>query len=111
MRRAIKFVAVYLCLSFVFGLLWIVFSYPKLPSSPTQWIGVFLLALPMQIAGELIGDLLWNNKVTRLVEQKTGERSFSVLRIAYGILFVLLLVGLVFAATFAWDWLGSFFKT
>lgn len=61
-----------------------------------------MLALPVQLAGEFVGELLWNNKASRLVEQKTAAKSFSPLRICYGLVLLLLFAGLLLGVGYEW---------
>lgn len=103
MRTAIRFVGIYIGLSVFLGLMSAVFSYPDVPSTGSQWLAIFLLALPFQLAGEVLGALLWNNKVSRFVEGKTAAASFSFVRILYGVLLLLLLIGLGWAASYGWQ--------
>jgi hypothetical protein len=103
MRAAIKFIGLYIGLSVFLGLTWAVFSYPDLPSTGTQWLMVFLLALPLQLAGEFLGELLWNNKLSRFVDRKTAAASLSFVRILYGVLLMLLLIGLGWGASYGWE--------
>lgn len=102
MRTAIRFIGIYIGLSVLLGLTWVLFSYPNVPSTRGEWLKVFLLALPLQLAGELLGGLLWNNKASRLVERKTAAASFSFVRILYGVLLMLLLIGLGWGASYGW---------
>jgi hypothetical protein len=75
MHTVIKLVATYIGLSVALGLGWIILSYPDTPSTTAQWLWLFALALPVQLAGDFVGELLWNNKASRLVEQKTAAKS------------------------------------
>lgn len=93
----------YVGLSVVIGLTWVLFSYPDTPSTALQWLCVFVLALPIQLAGEFVGELFWNSKATRFVEQKTAAKSFSLFRICYGVVLVLLGTGLFLGAGYGWD--------
>lgn len=81
-------------LSASIGLMWDILSYPDIPSTAGQWLWILALALPLQLAREFVGELLWNNKATRVAEQETAAKSFSLLRIFYGVLFLLVFVGL-----------------
>jgi len=81
MRTAIKLIGIYIGLSLVIGLIWAVASYPHMPSTSAEWLWVLVLALPLQLAGEFLGELLWQNRVTRFVQQRTAAKPFSVVRI------------------------------
>ena len=103
MRKLIRYVGAYLALSLVVGLIGLVELYPDLPATPAAWIALFLFALPLWIAGEAIGHFLWNNRIARFVDDATSEKSFSLVRLAYGFLAVLLSIGLVAAALYTWN--------
>lgn len=107
MRNTIKFTATYICLSVVLALAWIVFSYPDIPSTAGQWIWVLILAVPIQLACEFLGGLVWNNRVTHIVEQKTAAKSFSLLRILYGLVVFLASALLLLGAGYTWNSLRS----
>jgi hypothetical protein len=64
MRTAIKFIGTYIVLSVFLGLMWVVMPYPDIPSRTSEWLWILALALPLQLAFEFLGELLWNNKAT-----------------------------------------------
>jgi hypothetical protein len=102
MRAILRFLVGYLGLSLFLGLLWLASSFPDLPSSPKQWLWLFLLALPLQLAAELTGQILWNNRVARRVERQTQDKSLSLLRIGYGLACMLSALGVLAAAVYGW---------
>jgi hypothetical protein len=83
MQRVLKFIGGYLALSLSAGIGWLILDFPSHPKSASGCFWLFMLVLPLIIVGEYVGEFLWNNKVTRVVELKTTGRSFSWLRIAY----------------------------
>jgi hypothetical protein len=103
MQKLIRIVGTYLASSLVLGLMGLAQSYPLLPSTPLEWAALFLLALPVCLAAEMFGRVLWNNRIARFVDDATREQSFSPARIAYGVLAILLLAGLVFGAVYGWE--------
>jgi hypothetical protein len=105
MRTTIKFVGIYIGLSVFLVLMWAIFSYPNAPSTPSGWLWAFLLAIPLQLAFEFLGELVSKNKATRFVEQKTAEQSFSLVRILYGVVLFLVFAGLVIGAGYGWHML------
>lgn len=105
MRTAIKFLGIYIGLSVFLVLIWAIFSYPNIPSTPSGWLWAFLLAIPLQLAFEFLGELVSKNKATRLIEQKTAEQSFSLVRILYGVVLFLVFAGLVIGAGYGWHML------
>jgi hypothetical protein len=102
MRTAIKFIGIYIGLSVFMGLMWVMLSYPDTPSTASEWAWILVLALPLQLAFEFLGELLFNNKATRFVEQKTATQSFSLVRILYGVFLLLAFAGLLLAASYGW---------
>lgn len=93
--RAIKYIGLYIGLSVFLALMWALFSYPDTPSTAGEWLWIFVLAIPAQIAFEFIGEVVWNNKATRFVEHETTKKPFSLVRIIYGVFFVAALFGLI----------------
>lgn len=102
MRTAIKFAGVYIGLSFFLVMMWAIVSYPNIPSTPGAWLWAFLLAIPISLVFEFVGEIVSNNKVTRFVEQKTAEQSFSSIRILYGLVLFLVFAGLMVGAAYGW---------
>ena len=98
MRTTTKFVAIYIGMSVFLVLMQAIFFYPNIPSTPSAWLWAFLLAIPLQLAFEFLGELVSNNKATRFVEQKTATQSFSLVRILYGVVLFSVATGLVIAA-------------
>lgn len=73
-----------------FGMLLSVF--PRHPQTFKGWVWLFVLALPITLLGEFLGDRLWKNRLAQTIEQRTANQTLSLLRIAYGLavmLFVL----------------------
>ena len=86
MRRMFSFLMIYVVLSAIAAIGWLVASFPNYPHSMSAWLWLFLLALPVQCLFELIASVIWNNKASRAIEFKTAEKSFSWVRIGYGLL-------------------------
>ena len=63
MHKLIRIVGTYLSFSLVIGLFGLAQLYPEIPSTPLQWPALFLFALPVYLAAELIGHLLWKNRI------------------------------------------------
>lgn len=101
-RNAIKLIGIYIGLSVFLGLMWVILPYPNTPSTPGGWLWIFVLAVPLQLASEFLGELVWKSKVTRFVEKKTASKSFSVVRILYGVVLLLAFTGLLLAASYGW---------
>ena len=70
------------------------------PKSITQWAWYLLLVAPVSLAILFVGDFVSSNKVTRAVERKTERKSFSFLRVGYG----LSLMALVMCGCFGLVW-------
>lgn len=107
MKTLIKYTGTYIGLSVCLGLVWVVLSYPDIPSTPGEWLWILLLAVPLQLASEFLGEHVWNNKATRFVEQNTATRSFSIVCIAYGVILLLAFIGLMLGAAYGWNMLRS----
>jgi len=90
---------VYLGLSAVAASTWFLWSFPDHPKSVSGWLWVLLLALPIQIVGEFAGESLWNGLGGRAIERRTSDRSFSWLRILYGLMVTLVFCGGVIGLT------------
>lgn len=102
MKPALRFVAAYVLLSAVLGGLALLQSFPTRPTSWVGWLLLFALVIPVTIAAELVGELVFRNPVSQTVERRTKGKSFSWLRILVGLVVML---G-VFAAVLG---LGSLF--
>lgn len=105
--RTLRFIGIYLLLSLAVVLSWLVgdfiFGAIRFPTSWLGWILLFLLALPIQIIGEWVGDwFLTKNRLAQHIEEKTSSQQFSVLRIFYGLITLLLVFGLIVGLTWAW---------
>ena len=57
--------------------------WPWHPHSWHTWFLFVILALPISIAGEWVGEKILTNSLSRSVDQATAKRSFSWLRVAY----------------------------
>ncbi|NHZ43917.1 hypothetical protein [Massilia aquatica] len=107
MRTALKVVAIYVGLSVFLVLLWLGLGAGELPATVTQWLWLLVLAVPLHLAGELIGQGLWGNRAGRFVEQKTAGKRLSVLRMLYAFLMILFFCGALLAASYLWDLLKA----
>jgi hypothetical protein len=92
MRRTVQFLTVYLVASLVLSGLMLLQAYPQRPQSPTGWIVLLTLALPITLVGEAVGELLFRNRLSRTVERVTENRSFSWVRIGYVLVLALLVI-------------------
>ena len=73
----------------------LIFAFPHYPKTLVGWAAFFLLALPVTLVGEVVGEGLWRNRVAQVVERRTEGKSFSWLRIAYGFVTMLALFAVV----------------
>lgn len=108
MRKLITFIGIYFVLSVLAGLTALLFSYPRLPSSPWQWACLFLLALPATIMFETIGNWIWRNPLGRRIASLTRDNSLSLVRIAYGVAMATGLILLAIGGTWGWQCLRTF---
>lgn len=58
---------------------------PWHPDSPAGWLALVLLALPLALAGELIGAALWRNRVLAAIDRRSPSPGLSWMRITYGV--------------------------
>lgn len=104
MNRLLRIAAAYVVLSLVMGGLALLQGFPQRPTTWLGWALLFALVLPVTVAGELVGEFLFRNRLSQAVEQRTQPHGFSWLRIAY----VLLLFLPLFAGiTVLGMWLSS----
>lgn len=96
-------------MSFVLGLMGLAAAWPDIPSTPLAWLALSALAVPVWLAAEFCGHLLWKNRVARFVDEATKTQSFSLVRIAYGVLSILLAIGLVAGAMYGWEMVRPLF--
>jgi hypothetical protein len=99
MTRLLRFVAIYLLVAGAAALLLLIPLWPWRSSSPQGWALYAILALPIMIAGEWIGDKVLHNRLSRAVDRATRQRQFSWFRIGYLIALTLALIGLALAVT------------
>jgi hypothetical protein len=106
MRRAIQFLLLYLGVSLLLALVWAITAFPHFPSTPAQGLWILVLALPVQLAGEFLGERLWNNRIARRVERSGAGAGFSWLRVGYGLMALLLVCGALLGAAQLWQMAG-----
>jgi hypothetical protein len=97
MTRLLRFVAIYLLVAGAAAVLLLIPLWPWRPSSTQGWALYALLALPIVIAGEWIGDRVLDNRLSRAVDRATRQHQFSWFRIAYLLVLTLALIGLALA--------------
>ena len=95
MARLFRFLGWYLALTFAASLGLLILALPNHPKTLSGWLWFFLLALPVTLVGELIGEGIWRNPVAKAIEKESSNRQFSWLRIAYGFVAMLLIFGVV----------------
>ena len=103
MKHALRFAVAYIALSAALGGLALLQSFPARPTSWTGWLLLFALVIPVTVAAEFVGALVFRNPVSQSIERRTKDKSFSWLRILAGLVVMLL----VFAVVFAVDWAFS----
>lgn len=100
LKRALLLLAAYLAASALLGVLVLLQFYPARPDTWLGWGLLFVVALPLTLAAEFLGALVFRNPLSQAVERRTRGHRFSWLRVLTG-LGVLLLVLLLAAAAFA----------
>jgi uncharacterized membrane protein len=97
MPGIIKLFLLYIGMSIVAALGWLILSYPSIPSTPSEWGILFLVALPLTIVFELIGERVNKNPINNAIETKTRHKKFSWLRILYGVFEILIVLFIIWA--------------
>jgi hypothetical protein len=100
--RILKILGWYCTLTVAAALGLLVLALPYHPKSSIGWIVFFILALPISLIGEAIGEGLWRNPLAKRIEERSSQSTLSLSRIVYGFFAMLL----VFFAAWA---LVSFF--
>lgn len=97
MARVLKIAGIYIGISAIAAVGVLVGVFPKHPTTLNGWLLLLAIALPLTIAGELVGEVIWRNRLARAVESHTAGQSLSGLRMTYALVAMLLLFGLMFA--------------
>jgi hypothetical protein len=71
-------------------------SFPARPLSWLGWLQLFALVVPVTIAAEFVGELIFRNPVGQVVELRTKDKSLSWLRILVGLAVMLFVFSVVF---------------
>ena len=90
MERLLTFVVLYLAVSTVAVLALLVGVFPYHPKTITGWALLFVLALPLTLAGELVGEFFWGNRITQAIAARSSGSSLSLLRLGYAFAVMLL---------------------
>lgn len=101
-RRLLRIVVGYLLVALVAAGLLLVNVWPWHPVSWRAWLLFVVLAPPVLIAGEWIGEKMLTNPLSRSVDRATARNSFSWLRIAYLLTVVVLVLGVVSMVRHLW---------
>lgn len=97
MRTVLRFAAAYVVLSAVLGGIALLQSFPGRPTSWVGWLLLFALVIPVTVAAEFVGALIFRNPVSQAVERHTKDKGFSWLRILAGLVVMLLVFAVVLA--------------
>lgn len=97
MKPALRFAAAYVVLSAVLGGLALLQSFPARPTSLVGWLLLFALVIPVTVAAEFVGAIVFRNPVSQAVERRTKDKGFSWLRILAGLVVMLLVFAVVIA--------------
>ena len=82
-RRLLRILVGYLLVALVATGLLLVNVWPWHPISWRAWLLFVVLAPPVLMAGDWIGEMMLTNTLSRSVDRATARNSFSWLRIAY----------------------------
>lgn len=102
MRKVFVFVSIYLVVCVLFGLVALLLAFPLHPITIIGWMVWFAATLPVAAAGESIGSTLFSTKIGTTISPDTKRLSAG--RIGYGLVVMLVFLGLVF---FIADLLGT----
>lgn len=83
--RWLRVLGIYALVSGLLAGLMLLQAFPARPETAIGWILLFVLALPLTLAGEWAGDKLLNNKLGRYVDDKTKGQRVSFVRIIFGL--------------------------
>lgn len=103
MPGIIKLFLLYIGMSFVAALGWLILSYPNIPSTPSEWGILFLVALPLTIVFELIGERANKNPINNAIETRTRKKEFSWLRILYGVFEILVVLAIIWTGFYLFE--------
>lgn len=101
-RGLLRILVGYLLVTLVATGLLFVNVWPWRPTSWHAWLLFVVLAPPVLIAGEYVGELMLSSPLSRSVDRATARTSFSWLRIAYLLTMVLFILGVVAIARHLW---------
>ena len=93
--RPLRILLSYLIVAVIAAGLLLANLWPWHPTSWRVWLLFLILALPILIVGEWLGEAVFNNPLSQSVNRITATRSFSWLRIGYLLGLALLLLALV----------------
>jgi hypothetical protein len=103
MARLLRIAGIYLGLSVIAALGIVIGVFPKHPTTLNGWLLLLVLALPLTIAGEMLGEAVWRNKLADAVRDNTRGQSLSALRMVYALVAGLLLFAIVTAVGHFFD--------
>jgi hypothetical protein len=101
-KRVLRFLLLYFAFSVLATLVMLISIFPNYPKTLIGWVWVFAIALPVVIVFDLLGWVVWNNRLAQSIEAQSSSQKFSWLRIGYGLVAMLLVFGM------AW-WVAMYF--
>ena len=75
--------------------------WPSHPKATIGWFGLFAGALPITVAGEWLGEVVFENRFAASLRSNTNAGSVSWLRVTYGVVAVFALLTAVTAVCVA----------
>lgn len=69
--------------------------YPWHPTTAWGWLLFVVLALPLAVAGEWIGDVALGNRIARQIGRSTPHGRISWARVGYGVVALLLTLAVI----------------
>jgi hypothetical protein len=81
----LRFIGIYLALALVVGVLALLQLWPWQPKTVVGWGALLILALPVTVAGEWIGQRIFNRRMSDSLGASAEPGSIAWMRVAYGV--------------------------
>jgi hypothetical protein len=97
----LKFIGIYLALALAAGVMALLQLWPWQPKTAIGWGALLILALPVTVAGEWIGQRIFNKRVSDSLGASAEPGSIAWMRVAYGVAVVVVIaaaVGAIYVA-------------
>ena len=92
-RKAKEFISIYVFTSVAYGLFALILAFPFHPITVLGWVIWFVAALPIAMAGEAVGSVIFDRKFGEAISDDTDHVSAG--RIAYGVIAALIFLTII----------------